>query len=864
MNRSPGLSHPNIALAPCLLACLLLLPANAAQALPQTSNQQKCTTGLDKAGAKVSDAVLKVLSGCLRNAQRGRLEVGETVSSCLADDVRGLVARAEAKTGSVEAKKCSFPPDFGASSAFTTNNAFSDALDLEGIFGPDLDAAAADENAPDAIADCQSEVTKGLAKITKARFKAFNTCFKTGLRKGDIQTDVSMVLCYGSDPRGKVAKAIAKAAASIAADCAGADIATALPGDCSAESPASLGACLAAANDCALCEALSAANEAQGLCDLIDNGTADASCSMPTGSDANVARQWNEALLSIIRLDSPRPTVHARNLFHIGGAMYDAWAAYQATSDPYLAAESPTTGTPEADREEAISFAAYRLLVQRFENAIPSATALATFEYLMAVLGYDPALTSTLGDSPSAVGNRIAAAWIAFAAGDNSNEANDYADTTGYTPVNEPMLVDLPGTEMVDPNRWQPLSLNFFVSQNGIPQPITVQSFIGPHWADVTPFAIERPGPAMLYIDPGLPPQLGGFEDSAFKDAAIEVIEKSAAMDPDDGNMIDISPGARGNNTLGTTDGSGHLLNPATSLAYPSQMVRRGDWGRVIAEFWADGPDSETPPGHWHVIANTVADHPDLVKQIGGSGPVVDDLEWDIKVYLALGGAVHDAAIAAWETKAVYDYTRPISILRYMGGLGQSTDMGDPSYHPDGLPLVPDTVEIITNATTAGGERHEHLAGFEGEIAVFAWAGDGSGDGGHAGAGWIRAVEWVPYQRETFVTPAFAGYVSGHSTFSRAAAEIMTSITGDAFFPGGVGEFTAPQNDFLEFEDGPEGDIVLQWGTYYDASDDSGISRLYGGIHVPVDDFRGRVMGAQIGNDAWDKAASYFDGTAIP
>ena len=38
----------------------------------------------------------------------------------------------------------------------------------------------------------------------------------------------------------------------------------------------------------------------------------------------SVARKWNEILLQSIRNDLARPTVHARNLFHISAAMYDA------------------------------------------------------------------------------------------------------------------------------------------------------------------------------------------------------------------------------------------------------------------------------------------------------------------------------------------------------------------------------------------------------------------------------------------------------------------------------------------------------------------------------------------------------------
>jgi hypothetical protein len=122
----------------------------------------------------------------------------------------------------------------------------------------------------------------------------------------------------------------------------------------------------------------------------------------------------------------------------------------------------------------------------------------------------------------------------------------------------------------------------------------------------------------------------------------------------------------------------------------------------------------------------------------------------------------------------------------------------------------------------------------------------------------------VPYQKSTFVTPAFPGFISGHSTFSRAAAEVMARFTGSEFFPGGMAEFAAPKNEFLQFELGPSEDVVMQWATYYDAADEAGLSRLFGGIHPRADDFNGRTTGRIVGIQAFDLAASYFDGTAAP
>jgi hypothetical protein len=116
----------------------------------------------------------------------------------------------------------------------------------------------------------------------------------------------------------------------------------------------------------------------------------------------------------------------------------------------------------------------------------------------------------------------------------------------------------------------------------------------------------------------------------------------------------------------------------------------------------------------------------------------------------------------------------------------------------------------------------------------------------------------VPYQQTNFVTPAFPGYISGHSTFSRAAAEILAGITGSTYFPGGLGIHSVTS---LAFEDGPSAPVELQWATYYDAADQAGISRLWGGIHPPADDYNGRLAGQVCGQAVWSLALRYFDGS---
>jgi len=608
----------------------------------------------------------------------------------------------------------------------------------------------------------------------------------------------------------------------------------------------------------------------------------------------SVARQWNEVLLATIRLDFPAPTVHSRNLFHVSAAMWDAWSAYDPTLTGYFVDETATAADVEAARAEAISYAVYRILRFRFvePKCSPGAAAFAATAYddLMTTLGYDPGYTATSGDvdPPAELGNRIAEAVIALGLTDGSNEGGSppYSDTS-YTPLNPPLVVALPGVvqptlvdpdpELPEPNHWQPLSLDFAVTQNGIPLPQKVQSFLGAGWRDVTPFAQTRATPDAVYQDQGPPYQLGCAteppcpSDTQLAANVVDVIRKSSQLDPDDGALVDIGPGAWGNNPLGSNDGIGYPRNPATGLPYAPNVVKRADFARVLAEFWADGPTSETPPGHWNTIANYVSDHPLVVKRVGGAGAVVNELEWDVKLYFALNGALYDAAITAWNHKRFYDSARPITLIRYMGGRGQSSDPFGPSYDPEGLPLVPGLIEVVTAESSAPGERHEHVLRpvpnsdpvvYEpaiGEVAIYAWPGQPADpDTQYSGATWIRAIEWVPYQRATFVTPAFPGYISGHSTFSRAAAEVLTRFTGDSYFPGGLGTFLAPQDTFLAFEIGPTTDVELQWARYYDAADQAGISRLYGGIHPRMDDFAGRIAGSAVGIAAFDLAETYF------
>lgn len=444
--------------------------------------------------------------------------------------------------------------------------------------------------------------------------------------------------------------------------------------------------------------------------------------------DDNVVLRWDEQTLAAIRAVKSGPTVNARALAIVHSAMYDAWAAYDPTAVGTRLGGSlrrPAAERTEAYKSQATSHAAYRALL----NLFPSRSA--DFRAFMTALGYDPDDTSTDPASPAGVGNRAAAAVLAFRANDGANQAGGYADTSGYVPANTPDQVN-------DPLRWQPLR-HPDASGNTV-----VQKFLTPHWRDVTPFALASPD---QFLPPGPTKTTLLLLDQEITDT---------------------------------------LLQSATLT----------DLSKVRAEYWADGPSSETPPGHWCVFAQAVARARNY------------DLDQSAKLLFAMANAQLDASIAAWNAKRRWDYVRPITAVR--------TRM-------------------------------------KGKL-VLAWAGP------YKGTRLIRGETWHPYQPATFPTPPFAEYVSGHSTFSAAGANVLQSFTGSDLF--GARVTVKGGSSFVEPGLTPLLPTPLIWATFSAAVDEAGRSRRQGGIHFPDGDLNGRALGTSVGRNAWAKATTYFNGTA--
>ena len=178
-----------------------------------------------------------------------------------------------------------------------------------------------------------------------------------------------------------------------------------------------------------------------------------------------VARIWDEQLLHAISLDTARPTVHARNLFHLSAAMYDAWAAYDDTAAQYLHHENATAANIELARNEAISHAAFNIILHRFVDGTRRRR---------------PGPSRHAGRHPAADGRpwlrpRLHVDSRQFAGGVGQSRCADgdqprpgrrrqrgqpIRDARGaIRPVNQPLTFDLPGT---DDDRPEPLAAALF------------------------------------------------------------------------------------------------------------------------------------------------------------------------------------------------------------------------------------------------------------------------------------------------------------------------------------------------------------------------------------------------------------------
>jgi hypothetical protein len=475
----------------------------------------------------------------------------------------------------------------------------------------------------------------------------------------------------------------------------------------------------------------------------------------PQASD-NVILKWNEQLLNTIRRNpkTTGPTVTARAIGILNTATYDAWAAYDPTAVGTRLLGSlrrPAAERTLGNKNEAISYAAYGVLNDLFKDP----TSVAAYNQQMSDLGYAPVDTATTDTTtPQGIGNVAAQAVLDFRHRDGSNQLGDdpngtpgvpYSDTTGYKPVNSWQTV-------TDPWRWQPLCVPLVPYGTPCTSPSAVQKPLTPQWGNVTPFGLD-PATHMPY-------------------------------------ELETMPGPRK-----LADGSYDPTDIDQALRDTSNLT---DAQKVTAEYWADGPHSEFPPGHIVVFAQAL------------SRMRNDTLDQDAKLFFALGTGIMDASIAAWNCKYLPsdNFVRPITAIR---------------------------------------ERYKNQQ-------VTSWLGPGKG------FGHVLGQDWQPYQALDVVTPPFPEYVSGHSTFTAAGRTILVLFYGTDNFNAKV--TIPAGSSKIEPGITPGKTVVLSWKTLTDAADQAGMSRRWGGIHFQTGDMDGRALGKVVGYDDWNKAQTFINGTA--
>jgi Na+-translocating ferredoxin:NAD+ oxidoreductase RnfD subunit len=412
----------------------------------------------------------------------------------------------------------------------------------------------------------------------------------------------------------------------------------------------------------------------------------------------SVAKVWDGAAIAALRAGGASEPVQARDLFHLSAAMWDAWAAYAPKAHGFFV-DAKAGATPDVmgARETAISFAAYRLLVWRASFGSNLDSVFASLTARMRSLCDSPAFTSTSGDSPAALGNRIAAAAIAYGRKDGSLESLHYVDPS-YVPQNGPLVVTQPGSTVHDATFWQPLALGEKAARGLAAVPSRIQTFVGAQWGQVRGFAVgpTAKGRAKLFGAP----RLGDPSGAAYKRAALAAI-------------------------------------------------------RATAHRSAAGSADASSPLEWNLRANAVPEH----------GPPAARLYRDLRLELALNGALADAAIETWDAKRTYQSPRPISMIRYLAFEGQSSDPNAASFNSQGIPLVPGLVELVTPASSRAGARHAKPAANVGQVAI------------RSGGRWVLGTRWTP----PAATPASPGWVSEDSAFAYAANAVLSRLTGRSF-----------------------------------------------------------------------------------
>ncbi len=343
---------------------------------------------------------------------------------------------------------------------------------------------------------------------------------------------------------------------------------------------------------------------------------------------------WDAAVQAAVVATGPGPTIASRAYAMMHTAMYDAWSAYDGLAISTTLGDDlqrPSSENTDANKIEAMSYAAYRVLDDLFS------TQTQLFESAMYELGFDSSVTSTDATTPAGIGNRMAQELLYVRHADGSNQLGDaatgtpgvaYSDTTGYTPVN-------PVGDPIDIAAWTPERVPVDAvpgTENG------TQQFLTPQWGSVEAFGFDS-------ADEFLPVAPQPF---LLVDGTVDLDARTITLT--DGTVLEIN-----RSLIGT------VINPEF-ISQAEEVVEISgnltDRQKLIAEFWEDGGGTSFPPGTTMTFGQFVSARDN------------HSIDQDAKMFFALGNAVFDAGVATWHAKVEYDYVRPVRAIRELGALG--------------------------------------------------------------------------------------------------------------------------------------------------------------------------------------------------
>lgn len=348
-----------------------------------------------------------------------------------------------------------------------------------------------------------------------------------------------------------------------------------------------------------------------------------------TDPSPTISVKWDQAVQKAVISTKPGPTIASRAYGILHTAMFDAWAAYDLGAVATQLGDDlqrPLSENTEANKTEAMSFAAYRVLTELFP------TEQAVFNQLMAELGFDPNNTTVNTTTAAGIGNVSAKALMQKRRQDGSNQLNGYVDNTNYQPINAN------SNTITNLEKWVPEYVPIDSSGDQ-------QQFLTPQWSVVDPFALDSPS-ALRPVAP---------ERFLLRDDATVDFTNRQIVLP--GNQrIPITSAI-----VGTDVNAGALINQAfvdQTERVVAASANLTDEQKLIAEFWEDGGGTSFPPGTWMTFGEFVSARDD------------NSLDEDAELFFALGNAVFDAGVATWEAKRYYDYVRPVRAIRELGKLG--------------------------------------------------------------------------------------------------------------------------------------------------------------------------------------------------